>query len=228
MISKNPLKILERGSKERKDWDKLLDEIMELGVALAKSEGPDSSDIPHPWEDLCRDRYLEEEFSPDYRWRVAILLREKEEDIKKNKEKGSCNAKTEWEHLERTRSVDTSSSMKTGSSLVRSGDPEPENRSIDKPTLIAPDLARTELALANQNRENGSVGKSLSIIHGSSCDIQMIVAHQLHLLALTLRPLFLLLLLDRKATQHTLPQLHFFILSLDRFGYPKAAVERCD
>jgi hypothetical protein len=169
MISKNPLKTLERGSKERKDWDALLDEIMELGVALAKSEGPNSLDLPHPWEDQCRDRYLEEEFSLDYRWKIAILLREKEEDIEKNKEKGSRKAQTEWEHLGRiARSVDTPSSMKTGSSLVRSGDPEPENRSVDKPTLITPDLARAELALANQNQENGPVGKSFSIIHGSS------------------------------------------------------------
>jgi hypothetical protein len=169
MISKNPLKTLERGSDERKGWDKLLDEMMELGVALAKSEGPNSLDVPHPWEDLCRDRYLEEEFSLDYRWKIAILLREKEEDIEKNKEKGSRKAQTEWEHLERVaRSVDTPSSMKTGSSLVRSGDPEPENRSINKPTPIAPDLARAELALANQNRQNGSVGKPLSTIYDSS------------------------------------------------------------
>jgi hypothetical protein len=169
MISKNPLKTLEWGSKERKDWDALLDEIMELGVALAKSEGPNSLDTPHPWEDQCRDRYLEEEFFLGYRWKIAILLREKEEDIEKNKEKGSRKAQTEWEHLERVaRSVDTPSSMKTGSSLVRSGDPEPENRSINKPTPIAPDLARAELALANQNRQNGSVGKPLSTIYDSS------------------------------------------------------------
>ena len=172
MISKNPLKTLERGSKERKGWDKLLDEIMELGVALAKSEGPNSLDIPHPWEDLCRDRYLEQEFSLDDlddRWEKAILLREKMEDIEKNKEKGSRKAQTEWEHLKRkSRSVDTSPSMKTGSSLVRSGDSEPENRSVDNLTPTTPDLARAELALASQNPGNGSICKSLSITHDSS------------------------------------------------------------
>jgi hypothetical protein len=56
----------------------------------------------------------------------------------------------------------------------------------------------------------------------------MIVARQLHLLALALRPLLLLLLLHRRVARHTLPQLHIFILSLDRFGYPKALVEQCD
>jgi hypothetical protein len=128
-----------------------------------KSEGPTPLDMPHSWEDLRRD-YLEEELPLDTRWRIAILFREKEEDIEKNKDKGSCNAMTEWEHLERTRSVDASSST-TRPSLMRSGDPEP--RSVDNPP-ITPGLARAELALANQNWGNGFVGKSVSIIHDSS------------------------------------------------------------
>jgi hypothetical protein len=166
MISKNPFKTLELNSAKRKDWEDLLNDIKELGVALAISEGPTPLDISQPWEDQCRHRYMEEEFPPDYRWRIAILLREKEEDVKKNKEKGLCNAKTEWAHLQRTRSVAASPST-TGSSLARSGDPEPETRSANNPTHITPDLARAELALANQNRGNGFVGKPLSIIRGS-------------------------------------------------------------
>jgi len=163
MISKNPFKTLERNSGKRKDWDNLLGEVVGLGDALVKSEGPTPLDMPHPWEDLRRV-YLEEELPLDARWRIAILLREKEEDIEKNTDKGPCNAMMEWEHLERTRSVDASPST-TRSSLMRLGDPQ--LGSVDNPP-ITPDLARAELALANQNWGNGFVGKSLSIIHGSS------------------------------------------------------------
>jgi hypothetical protein len=120
-----------------------------------------------PWEDEHRDRYLEDQISLNGRWDTAILLRTNEEEIEKKKAKGSRRAEMEWAHLKRKhRSVDRSLPQKAAEDLVQLGDPNPENRSLGKPTSTTSDSAQAEF-WATQDREGGSVGKSLSIIGGS-------------------------------------------------------------
>jgi hypothetical protein len=102
MVCKNPFVTNAAGSKEYKDWERLVKRVSDISVDFMLAAGKWWNGT-HPWDDEHRATYMEKEVPLEERWEKHILSARSKANIKKDAKAKDIRGIIELEHLERNK-----------------------------------------------------------------------------------------------------------------------------